>query len=117
MIHELTLSEFPSLVMSSENPVLVDFHATWCGPCKRQTPLLENLKLEMGDALSIVKVDVDREQELAAAFQIRSIPALLLFKNGKLRKRFVGLTDTSAIKSALVSTELHLSASSPENKK
>lgn len=106
MIHELGLTELSELVMASEMPVLVDFHADWCGPCQKQTPVLESLKHELGAALNIVKVNVDREQELAKAFQVRSIPALLLFKNGTLQKRFTGLTDSGSIKTALAGMEL-----------
>lgn len=71
-------------LINGETPVLVDFYADWCAPCKMMAPILEDLKREMGDALTIVKIDTDRNQQVAQKYHIRSIPTLILFHNGKL---------------------------------
>jgi thioredoxin 1 len=70
-------------VIATETPVLVDFYADWCGPCKMLAPILKEVKDELGDALRIVKVDVDKNQALAGKYQVRGVPTMLLFKNGK----------------------------------
>lgn len=69
-------------IIDSETPVLVDFFADWCGPCKMLAPILKQVKDELGDAVKIIKIDVDKNQPLAAQFQVRGVPTLILFKNG-----------------------------------
>ncbi len=78
-------------IINSAKPTLVDFFATWCGPCKMQAPILEQLKAKVGDDANIVKIDVDRNQEVAARYNVRSIPTLVIFKNGEPVWRASGL--------------------------
>ncbi len=70
-------------IINSPKPVLVDFTATWCGPCKMQAPILKEVKDELGDDAHIIKIDVDRNPEAAGHFQIQGVPTLILFKEGK----------------------------------
>ena len=77
---------------------LVDFWATWCGPCRMQAPILEAFEAEMGDQVKVGKVDVDEEPEIAARFNIFSIPTLIAFRDGKEVARAVGVTDQNGLK-------------------
>lgn len=78
-----TDASFDADVLQSDKPVLVDFWATWCGPCRAIAPVLEELDAEYGDKFQIVKIDVDANPEISARFGIRSIPTLFVFKNGE----------------------------------
>ena len=93
----LTKDNFEAEVLASDKPVLVDFWATWCPPCRRLAPVVEELAEEMADTLKVGKVDVDDQQELAAAFQIMSIPTLILFKDGKAVKQTMGFQPKEAL--------------------
>ena len=87
-------------IINSENLTLVDFFATWCGPCKQIHPVLEQLKQELGDSIRIVKLDVDKNDALAAAYRIQSVPTLMLFRSGQVVWRQSGamrLNDLKAI--------------------
>ncbi|MDE6468382.1 MAG: thioredoxin [Muribaculaceae bacterium] len=84
------MSDFNQLI-NEEKPTLVDFFATWCGPCRVQGPILEDVKKKMADSVNILKVDIDQNQALAAQYNVRSVPTLILFKNGMAVWRAVGV--------------------------
>lgn len=84
------MSDFNQIIQENK-PTLVDFFATWCGPCRAQAPILEAVKQKMGDKANILKVDVDQNQALAQQFRVSSIPTLILFKNGMAVWRGVGV--------------------------
>ncbi|TCN67617.1 thioredoxin [Acetobacteroides hydrogenigenes] len=78
-------------IIGSERPVLVDFYAEWCGPCKMQAPVLKDIAAEVGDMVRIIKVDVDKNPKVAAEYQVKGVPTLILFKNGKVQWRQSGM--------------------------
>lgn len=82
---------FSTLINQPEQPVLVDFHATWCGPCQTLAPIVEEFAKEMSGKLKVIKVDVDKNQAAASKYNIRGVPTLILFKNGKIVWRKSGL--------------------------
>lgn len=96
-IINLTSASFSDAV-NANKPVVVDFWAPWCGPCKAITPILEELATELGDAVTIAKVNVDENQELAAKYGVRAIPTILFFKGGEQKDQVVGLTQKGALK-------------------
>ena len=88
-------------IISSETPTLIDFFATWCGPCKMLTPILNQVKEEMGDAVKIIKIDVDKNQQLAAQYQVRGVPTIILFKNGQQLWRQSGVVQKNELVSVI----------------
>jgi thioredoxin 1 len=84
-------------IIQSETPVLVDFFATWCGPCQMLTPILKQVKDNLGDRITIIKIDVDKNQALAAQYQVRGVPTMLLFQNGKQLWRQSGVLSKEEI--------------------
>jgi thioredoxin 1 len=89
-ITEVTDSNFQAEVIESDVPVLVDFWAPWCGPCRMVAPVLQEIATEKGDALKIVKLNTDENQQTAIAYEVLSIPTLILFRNGAIAKKVIG---------------------------
>jgi len=90
MVTQIDDRSFQSKVLESNTPVLVDFYATWCGPCQSLAPVLEEISRDMADRLAVVKVDVDESPDAASTFGVTSIPTLVLFKEGREAWRKVG---------------------------
>lgn len=88
-------------IIASDKPVLVDFYADWCGPCKMMSPVIEQLSKEMGDQVRILKVDVDRNQSAAIAYQVQGVPTFMIFKNGKVMWRQSGAMPVQVLKQAI----------------
>lgn len=78
-------------IINDTKPVIVDFHALWCGPCKVQSPILQEIAGELGERVRVIKIDVDQNQEIANRYQIRSVPTLMIFKNGEIKYKQAGV--------------------------
>ena len=94
-----------SSIIQSAKPVLIDFHAVWCQPCKIQSPILQEIARELGNRITIIKIDVDKNPAIAQRYQIQGVPTLAIFKNGKLLWRQAGVTPKEQILS-IVRSEL-----------
>ena len=91
-----------SEIINSDIPVLVDFFATWCGPCKMLAPVLEQVKEDLGDKIKIIKIDVDKNQEIASSYQVRGVPTMLLFQNGQQLWRQSGVLTKEEIEKQIL---------------
>jgi thioredoxin 1 len=81
---------FDSIIQDSK-PVIVDFHALWCGPCKVQSPVLKEIANELGDRIRVIKIDVDKNREIASRYQIQGVPTLMVFRNGEIKYKQAGV--------------------------
>ena len=97
----LTKDNFDSEVLAAKVPVLIDFWATWCGPCQMQGPIVDAIAEEFGDKVKVCKADVDEQPELAMKYQIGSIPTLVFMQYGEFKNRMVGLQDADTIRGYL----------------
>ncbi len=92
-----------SEVIKADKPVLVDFFATWCGPCKMMTPILHELKTAMGDKITILKIDVDKNPEVSSQFQVQGVPTLIVFKKGRVAWRQSGVVPAKELERVISS--------------
>lgn len=95
------MSDFNEII-KEKKPTLVDFHATWCGPCKVQGPILEQVKNKLGDKVNIIKIDVDKNPEISATYNVRSVPTLIVFKEGEALWRASGVHQADILEAKLV---------------
>lgn len=91
-----------SSIINSDTPVLVDFYATWCGPCKAMTPTIEAIGKEVQGSARVLKIDVDKNPAVAAKYQIQAVPTLMIFKNGKVVWKHSGGMDKASLKNTLL---------------
>ena len=101
MVKEINAEEY-SEILNSTNPVVIDFHATWCGPCKVLSPILEELDDEI-DGVEFVKLDVDQHPQIAGQNQVMGVPTVVILKNGEVKDRFVGVQPKEVIKEKITS--------------
>lgn len=101
-IDEIFSSEELSKIINSSTPTVVDFYATWCGPCKMQSPILYEFKEEVKGKANVVKIDVDQNPALASEYNVQSIPTIIIFKNGEVKEKMVGLTTKATLSEMLI---------------
>lgn len=102
--NEADINTFDEII-NGETPVIVDFYAEWCKPCKIQAPIIEELEAELGDKVKVIKVDVDVESELAEKYGIQSIPTIIIFKGGKSIWKAVGVQDKEKLKTIVLDAQ------------
>lgn len=98
---KITEENFEEEVLKSEKPVILDFYADWCGPCKMMSPIVDEIAEELGDNVKVGKVNTDENMGLSEKYGIMSIPTIMVFKNGNVEKTFVGVTPKEEIISAV----------------
>ena len=96
-VHHATDSDFDAQILQAEQPVLVDFSATWCGPCKKLEPIVQEIAGDFDGRLKVVKVDVDQARTSAARFGVLSVPTVLLFKGGEVKDQVIGVASKAAL--------------------
>ena len=94
---KITSENFEEEVKISEKPVILDFYADWCGPCKMMSPIIDKIAEELGEEVKVGKVNTDENMDLAEQYEIMSIPTIMIFKNGEVTKKFLGVTDKNEI--------------------
>lgn len=97
MEHIFTSANFEQEVLESDKPVLVDFYADWCGPCKMMAPVVEQIAGEMGDKVKVGKLNIDDSMDIAGKYHVMNIPTFLIFKNGEEKQRIVGAVSKSEL--------------------
>lgn len=100
-VKTLNVHNIDEVIFKSQKPVLIDFSASWCGPCKMQAPIVDDIAEEMQDKAIVAKLDIDENPELAAQFSVMSIPTLIVLKNGRMIMRKTGLTPKKVLSDAL----------------
>ena len=110
MVKEITVDSFNTEVINSDKLTVVDFYATWCGPCRKLSPILEEVETELSDRVNFAKIDTDDNIDAAKEYQVSGLPTLLVFKNGEVVERMVGLMPKSSI---ITNIEKHILLISP----
>lgn len=101
MARELSSNEFQNEVLNSKDTVLVDFSATWCGPCKMLAPIVDELGTEMQGKVKVFKLDVDKSGDIAMKYQVMAVPTVIIFKNGEVAEKMVGFQPKNILKDKL----------------
>ena len=98
---KISSENYEEEVLKADKPVIIDFYADWCGPCRMMSPIIDEIEEEKADSIKVGKVNVDENQDLAMEYGVMSIPTIVIIKNGKVEKTFVGVRDKSEILGAI----------------